>query len=332
VLLVLLPAAALAKDKSPAYSADVLTVLKGGVTLRSHVWSDGVHLKIVSEDGLTVIYSDLPRNLTWQWGAKGCVPLPPSPKEKEEIVGRETVGGHPTRKVKLTTTVKGKTGTTTDVAYEWRATDLEGVPIRREGADDSFHTELRNVVLGMPDAAKLASPCDAGFRTIPFFDAGCKQFVPLPIEMSIPSDYAIRAARPRGCFWGAEEDLDRVLASPSEVDFTGIHRGVYWCRSSEDTEFDPVHQKFVNAAGPQENWPAAFAAQGVKDLVLTPKTVNGIATLRVSGALHGKRVYLLYLGFGDSPAVLISYTPPAAGGTGDAAEWARFLESARAPR
>ena len=181
-------------------------------------------------------------------------------------------------------------------------------------------------------AAVLAlalAPAPAGVRTVSFFEGGCQQFVPLPLQMSIPSDYTIRSARPRGCFWGTEADLDRVLASPQEVDLTGIRRGVFWCRSSEDTAFDPVQHKFVNAAGTQENWPAAFAALGVQDATLTPKSVGGIDTLAVSGVLSGKRVYLLYIGFGDSPAVLISYTPPGTGGPSDAAEWRRFLESLR---
>jgi hypothetical protein len=353
LLVALLSAAASADTKPVAYSAEMVFMARG-ITVRNHVWTDGVHMKAVSEDGHTVFYTDLPKNLTWQWkAATGCVPLPtteapggPAPKEKEEVVGRETVDGHPTRKVKITTTVKGKAGTTTVVAYEWRATDLQDVPVRREEADGSLRTELHNVVLGKPDPAKMTSPCDdaagqatalpaapatAGYRTIPFFEAGCKQFVPLPLEMSIPSDYAVRAARPWGCFWGAPDDLDRVLTSPSEVDFSAIHRGVFYCRPSTDTQYDPLQEKFVNAAGPQENWPAAFAAQGIRDLVMTPRSVGGIATLRVSGIFQGKRVYMLYLGFGDSPAVLISYTLPA-GSKDGAAEWARFLESVQAAR
>lgn len=356
LLVALLPAAARAEDKSIAYSAERLSVIDG-VTSHGHVWSDGVRWKSVSDDGTSGFYRDAEKKLSWQWGVGyGCLQMPLTnatggPPPKEEELAREKVGDHPTRKMKLTYSVKDKTGATTPVVeYEWRATDLQDLVIQRRNADGTTETRLRNVVLGKPDPAKLAFPSPqckydpaqdtgryaaeaaGGYRTIPFFDAGCKQFVPLPIEMSIPSDYAIRAARPRGCFWGAEEDLDRVLASPSEVDFTTIRRGVYWCRPSQDTEFDPVHGKFVNAAGPQENWPAAFAAQGIQDLVITPKSVGGIATLRVSGTFQGKHVYMLYLGFGDSPAVLINYTPPAAGGEGDAAEWARFLDSVRAPR
>ena len=356
VLLALLPAAALADDDPIAYSAEVTSVT-GGVTSHRRVWSDGVRWTSQSDDGKSGVYQDHGKKLSWLWGpGYECLQVPlarpaTTPPPKEEPLGRETVDGHPTQKVKITysipSTMGGKPGATTVVEYVWRATDLHDLVIQRKSLDGSSETHVRSVVLGQPDPAKLAFPSaqckyDAaqdttryaaeaagGFRAIPFFDAGCKQFVPLPIEMSIPSDYAIRAARPRGCFWGAEEDLDRVLASPSEVDFTAIRRGVYWCRSSEDTEFDPVHRKFVNAAGPQENWPAAFAAQGIKDLVITPKSVGGIATLRVSGTLQGKHVYMLYLGFGDSPAVLINYAPPA--GSKDAAtEWARFLESLRA--
>jgi hypothetical protein len=353
-LLALLPAAAFAEDKPLAYSAERVAVMNG-VTSRFHVWSDGVRWKSQSEDGTSGFYRDTAKKLSWQWGqGYACLQMPlgdATGGPKEEEMAREKVDGHPTRKMKLTYTIKQKTGPPTQVVqYEWRATDLQDLAIQIRDAAGSMETHLRNIVLGPPDPAKLAFPSPqckydpaqdttryaaeaaGGYRTIPFFDAGCKQFVPLPLEMTIPSDYAIREARPRGCFWGAEEDLDRVLASPSEVDFTAHRRGVYWCRSSQDTQYDPVHQKFVNAAGPQENWRAAFAAQGIKDLVITPKSVGGIATLRVSGSLQGKRVYMLYLGFGDSPAVLINYTPPVSGGKDGAAEWARFLESVRAAK
>jgi hypothetical protein len=360
LLVAILPAAASAGTTPPAwrlaYSAEKVSVV-AGVTSHGHEWSDGVRWKFMSDDGSTGGYRDPEKKLLWQWG-KGyaCLQMPladgtGTPPPKEEELGRETVDGHATRKLKVTYTFRDPKGAAVSaVSYEWRATDLQDLVIQYSNEDGSTKTHLRNIVLGKPDPAKLAFPSPqckydpsqdttryaaeaaGGYRTIAFFDAGCKQFVPLPLEMTIPSDYAIRAARPHGCFWGAEEDLDRVLASPSEVDFTAHHRGVYWCRPSQDTEYDPVRKKFVNAAGPQENWPAAFAAQGVKDLVMMPKSVGGIATLRVSGSLNGKRVYMLYLGFGDSPAVLISYTPPAPGAKGDAAEWARFLESLRAAR
>jgi hypothetical protein len=352
----LLPASTLAGDNPIAYSAEVTSVT-GGVTSHSRVWSDGMRWTAQSDDGKSGVYEDHGKKLSWHWGpGYECLQIPladpaTTPPPKEEQIGPETVDGHPTHKAKVTYsipyTMGGKSGATTVVEYVWRATDLQDLVIQRKSLDGSSETHVRSVVLGKPDPAKLAFPSpyckyDAaqdttryaaeaagGYRTIPFFDAGCKQFVPLPLEMSIPSDYAVRAARPWGCFWGAPDDLDRVLTSPSEVDFSAIHRGVFYCRPSTDTEYDPVQEKFVNAAGPQENWPAAFAAQGIRDLVITPKSVGGIATLRVSGTFQGKRVYMLYLGFGDSPAVLISYTPPA-GSKDGAAEWARFLESVHA--
>lgn len=354
VLLALVPVTASAATKSVAYSAEVITTYNG-VTTHQHEWTDGVRWKSQSDDGTSGFYDDPEKRVSWQWGpGYGCLQTSmregvSAPPAREEPMGRETVDGHPTQKVKVTSTYDDGTGTATHVRYVWRATDLQDVVIQSRSPDGTSETHRRNVVLGPPDPAKLAlpsPPCtyDAtldttryaaqaagGYRTIPFLDAGCKQFVPLPLEMSIPSDYALRDARPRGCFWGTEEDLGRVLASPSTVDFSAIHRGVFWCRVSDDTEFDPVHRKFVSQAGPQENWPAAFTALGIQDVVVTPKTVGSIDTLRVSGTLNGKHVYMLYLGFGDSPAVLISYTPPGSGPS-SAAEWGRFLESVKATR
>jgi hypothetical protein len=348
LLLALAPASA---DKKPvAYSADVVVVNKG-VTKKAHVWTDGIRWKQQDDDEASGHYEDEEKGLSWMWGPGfPCIQMPlhganTAPAPKEEPMGTEVVAGHPTKKFKVTTTYNDGEKTVTDVRYLWRATDLADLVIHSRSGDGTVDRTLRNIVLGPPDPKVLAFPSpqcryDAtqdttryapkaagGHRTVPFFDAGCKQFVPLPLTLSIPSDYAIRSAGPLGCFWGTEDDLARVLASKEEADFTSIRRGVFWCRSSPSTEFDPVHEKFVSDQGPQEQWPAAMRALGGRDVAIEAKKVGGIATLRVSGILSGQAVYMLYIGFGDSPAVLINYRPAGKGGAADRAEWQRFLDS-----
>jgi hypothetical protein len=304
--LLLLAAPAASAEKTVAYSAEVVIVSEG-VTKRAHVWTDGVRWKQQDDDGKSGHFQDEEKGLSWMWGPGfPCIQMPPHgadarPAPREEPLGGEVVAGHPTKKFKVTTTYRDGEKTVTDVRYVWRATDLGDLAIRQRSGDGTTERTLRNVVLGPPDPKLLSFPSPqchydetqdttryapkaaGGYRTIPFSDAGCKQFVPLPLTLSIPSDYAIRSAGPLGCFWGTEDDLGRALASKEEADFTNIRRGVFWCRASPSTEFDPVHEKFVSEEGPQEQWPAAMKALGARDVVMEPKTVGGIATLRVSG-------------------------------------------------
>lgn len=350
VLLLLASPAASAERKPLAYSAEVVVVSKGETT-RAHVWTDGVRWKQQDDDGKGGSYHDEDKGLSWMWGTGfPCIQMPlrgadARPAPKEEPLGGEVVDGHPAKKFKVTTTYRDGEKTVTDVRYQWRATDLADLVIRQRSADGTFERTLRNVVPGPPDPKLLAFPSPqcrydeaqdttryapkaaGGYRTILFSDAGCKQFVPLPLTLSIPSDYAIRSAGPLGCFWGTEEDLGRALASKEEADFTSIRRGVFWCRVSPSTDFDPVHERFVSEDGTQDQWPAALKAQGAREVAIEPKTVGGIATLRVSAFVGGQAVYMLYIGFGDSPAILINYRPAGKGGAADRAEWQHFLNS-----
>lgn len=351
-LALLAGAAAAADAPSPAYSADRVSVYKG-VGTRAHVWTDGVRSRSESEDGRSGDYYDKEKGLSWRWDESGCRQMslsgegPPSSR-KEERLGSETVAGHPTDKLKVTWTSSDQGRTSTDVVYQWRATDLKGLVIRSRSADGTYEMNLQNVVPGPPDPRRLAfpsPPCEydemaditrnapqapGGHRTIRFSDAGCKKLVPLPLTLSIPSDYAIRSGGPgadAGCFMGAVDDLDRVLASKREADFTSIRRGVFWCRVSGSTEFNPVLGKFVSDLGPQDQWPAAMKTMGAAKVAMSATTVGGIATLRVSGVMGGKSVYMLYLGLGDSPAILINYHPAGDGDPSDEDEWRHFVDS-----
>ena len=72
----------------------------------------------------------------------------------EELVGTETIDGHPTQKYKLSATVGGKT----IEHYQWRATDLGGFPLRTAAVDGRYEQRFRKVELKTPDARLFATP------------------------------------------------------------------------------------------------------------------------------------------------------------------------------
>lgn len=340
-----------------AYQAE-LVVVSSGTTSRSLVYSDGVRRKSQTQrtDGKTSgSYSDTGKKLSWTWGPEfGCVQVPLEPAgaaRQEEPAGAETIDGHPTKKVKVTSTLTSQGKTTTFVEYEWRATDLQDLVIQRKSLDGSLVVNLRNIVLGKPDEKLLAFPgppckydeaadttryapqAPGGVRTVSFSDASCKKLVPLPLTVAIPSDYEIRQGGHLGCFWGASDDLAKVLKVKDEADFTGIRRGVFFCRVSDSTEYNPISRHFVSAQGTDEQWARAMAREnGAKNVVITPKVVNSIPTLRVTAAVSGQRVYMLYLGVGDSPAILINYHPAGKGDAKDDAIWQSFVDSLQGAR
>jgi len=338
--------------RPPAYTAEMIAT-GGGQTIRTHVWSDGRILKSQSADGSTGRYVDYDKKLSWIYGPGfPCVQVPTEPEgyavtSREEVVGSETIDHHPVKKVKITSTIVHEKKTTTSVVTEWRATDLHDLALRRSASDGSYDSHLEHVVLGVPDAKLLAfpnPPCkydptldtthDAaqaagGFRAVSFFDASCKKLVPLPLTLSIPSDYAIRGyGTTHNCFWGRNEDLDRVIAKDGP-DFEHIQHGVFWCRPSDSTEYDPVHDKFVSEQGTQDQWATSMMAMGAKNVVVTSKKIGSIPSARVTASMNGQRVYMLYLAVpgADSPAILINYHPSGKGAASDDAAWQHFLDS-----
>jgi len=351
-LLLAAASAAVASEpaRPPAYSAEIV-MTSSGQTTRMHVWSDGTILKAQSVDGTTGRYTDFDKKLAWQYGpGYPCLRMPLEPEGftstvREEIVGRETIDGHPTKKVKVTSTINDGKKTTVVVSTEWRASDLHDLVLRRSGDNNAYESHLEHIVLGKPDAKLLAFPTpqckydprldtvrDApqaagGFRKVPFFDAGCKQLVPLPLTLSIPSDYALRG-HTHNCFWGAKDDLDRVITREGP-DFEQIHRGVFWCRPSDSTEYDPVHDKFVSEQGTQDQWSASMKSMGAKNVVVTSKKIGAIPSTRVTASMNGQRVYMLYLAVpgADSPAILINYHPAGKGGAADDVAWQHFIDS-----
>jgi hypothetical protein len=340
-----------------AYQAEVIVVSKG-TTTRSLVWSDGVRLKTETRrpDGQTSgNYTDSEKKLSWTWGPEfGCVQIPlerAGVTKQEEPAGTESIDGHATKKFKVTSTMTSEGKTTSYVEYVWRATDLHDLVIQRKSLDESMQVNVRNIVLGKPEEKLLAFPAPpckydealdttryapqaaGGFRTVSFSDASCKQLVPLPLTLAIPSDYEIRQGGHLGCFWGASEDLARVLEVADHADFTPIRRGVFWCRVSDSTEYDPIRRRFVSSQGTDDLWAKALAREaGAKNVLVTPKTVNSIPTLRVTATVGGQKVYMIYIGVGDSPAILINYHPAGKGDSSDDGIWQRFLDSLQSAR
>ncbi|MGH2829761.1 MAG: hypothetical protein ACREQ9_11460, partial [Candidatus Binatia bacterium] len=74
----------------------------------------------------------------------------------EELVGAETIDGHPTRKYRRRTTVDGRTW----ISYVWRATDLQDFPLRTTNESGRYEMSFRNVVLGAPDPKLFAPPAE----------------------------------------------------------------------------------------------------------------------------------------------------------------------------
>jgi hypothetical protein len=72
----------------------------------------------------------------------------------EELVGKETIDGHPTEKYKIRATIAGKTSE----HYQWRATDLDGFPIRTAAVDGSYEQRFTKIVLKTPDAKLFEKP------------------------------------------------------------------------------------------------------------------------------------------------------------------------------
>ena len=338
----------------PPFSAVEIETFQGKTT-RARVYSDGTRWKRIDEDGKGGSYRDEALQTTWLWTAQspcihystaaspGSVPV----NRREEPLGAETVDRHPTQKVKVTISFTQSGKTTTVSSIVWRATDLKDLVIRSE-SNDGRKSHLENIVMGQPDPKLMAfpsPPCDAsdlasigaskaqaagGYRTIRFDQGACQYVVPFPIAMAIPSDYASRAVAPSlGCFWGTDDDLNRLLANPREPNFDAIRHGVFWCRPSMTTEYDPVKRQFVNEVGPQNQWPAAYRAIGAKDVVVDPRPIGAFPAARVTLTSGGQRVYMLYFAppNTDTIALLINYKPAGKGTAADDAVWKKFVDS-----
>lgn len=203
---------AIAADSSVPPIAYQAEAVADATTQTQQVWSDGVHTRgesTASNDDKSGYYTDSEKKLTWVYGPTfPCVQVPShastSPKI-EELVGGETLDGHPTQKFMVSSnTVSGKAVSKT--AIEWRATDLGNLVIQWKTPDGTQHN-LRHIVVGAPDAKAMlfpSPPCKydeskdtshfaaeapGGFRMVIFSDLACKKLVPPELKFSLPSDF-----------------------------------------------------------------------------------------------------------------------------------------------
>jgi hypothetical protein len=165
------PAAGLAFEL-PDATADYESVRDGGPPTRGKIYVSKGRFR--SETGIqaatVVLIVDPSAKRLWFLlpPPMGCItqplteavalntPLLPSKDAKEELVGSETVAGHPTKKYKITTTIDGATR----VQYVWRATDLKGFPVQSADEDGNIKATFTNIKLGKTDPKRFRTPAN----------------------------------------------------------------------------------------------------------------------------------------------------------------------------
>ncbi|MGH7818688.1 MAG: hypothetical protein ACREQ9_02855 [Candidatus Binatia bacterium] len=154
----------------PQFTADATTRMGSGEVIRSKVYSSGRRLRTETDAGAQTVTSILDLRDRKMWMIMppplGCIeqamgqefasPMTAPPRESEELLGTETIDGHPCRKYRTVTTVRGKKY----VMYEWRATDLQDLVIRSTGDDGKFEMRYTNVRLGASEPALFEVPKD----------------------------------------------------------------------------------------------------------------------------------------------------------------------------
>ncbi len=166
VLLGVLPVRA--ADSLPDVTAEQELFSQGKKVSTAKVYVSGGRVRSETTVGGQTMTTLLDRGARKMWllmPAVGCMeqPVPeraPDPlavmpaDAAEELVGSETIDGHPTQKYKLKVTVGGKTSE----HYQWRATDLDGFPIRTAAVDGSYEQRFTKIELKTPDAKLFEKP------------------------------------------------------------------------------------------------------------------------------------------------------------------------------
>lgn len=106
---------------------------------------------------------------------------PKAPKLEKKELGRETLGGHPC--VKKRVTIKREEGDTVEYTT-WEASDLGGLPIRfqSEGEETTELCVLKNVKVGKPDPSVFEVP--KGFTKLSEQEAAGLVMALMQLEMS----------------------------------------------------------------------------------------------------------------------------------------------------
>lgn len=158
------------------YAAEqVMRTREGTHTGKIFVSPDKYRLEMALEGQRQVIVARFDRRVVWilMPEERMYVEMPFSPRSEDalsgrdptqkverQLVGSETVSGHPTKKYKVTVT--GKDGTY--VGYQWLAQDLGELPIRWEDEQGTVRVELRNIRLGRQPAELFEIP--SGFQKL----------------------------------------------------------------------------------------------------------------------------------------------------------------------
>ena len=167
VMLGALPA--LAADSLPDTIAEQVLYSQGKEVSTAKIWVSAGRVRSDTTIGGQSMTTLIDRGAKKMWvlmpAPVGCIeqplneslanPLGMLPSDaSEELVGSETIDGHPTKKYKLKATVGGKTRE----HYQWRATDLDGFPIRTAAVDGSYEQRFTKVELKTPDAKLFEEP------------------------------------------------------------------------------------------------------------------------------------------------------------------------------
>jgi hypothetical protein len=160
---------ALAADTLPDCTAEQVLFSQGKQVSTARVYVSGGRVRSETTIGGQTMTTLVDRGAKRVWvlmpAPVGCIEQPlgddsPNPlavmpaDATEELVGKETIDGHPTEKYKMRATVGGKTRE----HYQWRATDLGGFPIRTAAVDGSYEQRFTKIELKTPGAKLFEKP------------------------------------------------------------------------------------------------------------------------------------------------------------------------------
>jgi len=167
---------------------------------------------------------------------------------------------------------------------------------------------------GTPTRAEARTPPNQAWRAS-YAEATCNKLVPIQLSFLVPAGYVTRSpgqGTQAGCLWGTPADLDKVTAEPGNLDFTGIHDGVFWARATGNVGY--FDGQFLSGRNKTERAERETLERSGAKLIRYGR-VSGAPqpAQEIVAEYAGKRVYMLYLAMGiDSNTLLINYHPPAA--------------------
>ncbi len=162
----LLATSASAADVMADGSADFETTHRGGGSTRGTIFRLGKRIRTNSSVPGVAVIMDTDAKKMWLI-SRACLEqnLDGDPRRtsflisekgaKEELVGPESVDGHPANKYKVTSG-----GKPPRVHYVWRAKDVKGFPLQTSDEAGTSVTTFKNVKLFKPDAKLFEPPAN----------------------------------------------------------------------------------------------------------------------------------------------------------------------------